>query len=373
MRGDAGLLARGVGGEGAEAVDLDADRVGGGGVALGELVAEIVEGGVGGAPERDRLLDLEVERDAPVLDAAAVLDRHERDEAQQLLGAAGRLLGGERGGGEAVERLVDLAARVGGGLLVAGLGGVAERTERRGGCGRGGRAAVLLVAGGEDVPVAGGLRCGLGLARREALAARGVGVLEQLALACLVGVEQVLGDRDAGGSRRELALTEPGDGGGRVCARAREARGGAEVAQQQPRAGGGGVAAARAVERDRVGAGEQRGLHLAARGGQRAAIAAPRGPLGDAQRAPQRPVGRRGVRPQRAPQDAAIRRAGTPDVALHLRPACRGSGPPVRRRARAGRARRSPTACSGLRPGPGPRRRAPRPRRRWPSRASCVF
>ena len=39
-----------------------------------------------------------------VLDAAAVLDRHEREEAQQLLGAAGGLLGGERRGGEAVER-----------------------------------------------------------------------------------------------------------------------------------------------------------------------------------------------------------------------------------------------------------------------------
>ena len=197
----------------AEAVDLDADRVGGGRVALGELVAEVVEGGVGGGGERDRLLDLEVERDPPVLDAAAVLDRHERDEAQQLLGAARRLLGGERRGGEAVERLVDLAAGVGGGLRVAGLGGVARSSAKaRAGGVRGGRAAVLLVARREDLPVAGGLGGGLGLAGGEALLARGVGVLEQLAQARLVGVEQVLGDREPRRARRQLALGEPADG-----------------------------------------------------------------------------------------------------------------------------------------------------------------
>ena len=77
---------------------------------------------------------------------------------------------------------------------------------------RGGRAAVLLVAGGEDLPVAGGLGGGLGLAGGEALLARAVGVLEQLAQARLVGVEQVLGDREPRRARRQLALGEPRDG-----------------------------------------------------------------------------------------------------------------------------------------------------------------
>ena len=89
---DAGLALPGLGDVRAELVDLRPRRaLVVRRVALGELVAQVVEGGVGGGLERDRLLDLEVERDAPVLDAAPVLDRHERDEAQQLLGAAGRL------------------------------------------------------------------------------------------------------------------------------------------------------------------------------------------------------------------------------------------------------------------------------------------
>ena len=54
--------------------------------------------------ERHRLLDLEVQVHGRAVDAAAVLDRHEREEAQQLLGAARGLVGRERRRGEALER-----------------------------------------------------------------------------------------------------------------------------------------------------------------------------------------------------------------------------------------------------------------------------
>ena len=79
-------------------------RLGARGVALGELVAQVGEGRGGAGAEGDRLLDLEVERHAVVVDAAVVLDRHEREEAQQLLRAAGGLVGREGRGGEALER-----------------------------------------------------------------------------------------------------------------------------------------------------------------------------------------------------------------------------------------------------------------------------
>ena len=86
-------------------------RRGGAAVALGHCSWRSAERGSGARVEGDRLLDLEVERDAVVLDAAAVLDRDEREEAQQLLRAARRLLGRERRGGEALERAGDLVAR----------------------------------------------------------------------------------------------------------------------------------------------------------------------------------------------------------------------------------------------------------------------
>ena len=70
--------------------------------------------------ERDRLLDLEVARDPVALDAAAVLDRHEREELQQLLCAPRGLLRRERRGGEArrsaasaaIDRLAASAAKL---------------------------------------------------------------------------------------------------------------------------------------------------------------------------------------------------------------------------------------------------------------------
>ena len=82
--------------DGAEAVEAARGGVGARAVALGQLVAQVGEGALRAGAEGDRLLDLEVERDPPVVDAAPVLDRHERQEAQQLLGAARGLLGRER-------------------------------------------------------------------------------------------------------------------------------------------------------------------------------------------------------------------------------------------------------------------------------------
>ncbi len=106
-------LGDGVGG------DLRAARV-----ALGELVAQVRERADGAGAEGDGLLDLEVARDVRVLHAAAVLDRDELEELQQLLGAAGGLLRRERGGGEAGERLVGAVQRGG---QVRGRG---QRVER---------------------------------------------------------------------------------------------------------------------------------------------------------------------------------------------------------------------------------------------------
>ena len=58
-------------------------------------------------PERDRLLDLEVERHPAVVDAPSVLDRDEREKAEELTCPPYLLLGGQRSGPEAGERLLD--------------------------------------------------------------------------------------------------------------------------------------------------------------------------------------------------------------------------------------------------------------------------
>ena len=70
---------------------LDATRRGP--VAREEARLEVGERGRGAVAERDRLLDLEVLRDAPVADAASVLDRDEAEEPIELAGAPERLLG----------------------------------------------------------------------------------------------------------------------------------------------------------------------------------------------------------------------------------------------------------------------------------------
>ena len=64
------------------------DAGGGGRVALDQPAVEVCESLRGAVAERHGLLDLERERHAPVGDAAAVLDRDEREEAEELSGAA---------------------------------------------------------------------------------------------------------------------------------------------------------------------------------------------------------------------------------------------------------------------------------------------
>ena len=81
------------------------------GVALLERRLEVVEGRLGALGEGDRLLDLEREGDLAVIGAAVVLDRDQVEEAGQLCGPPRLLLGGERRGGEAVDRLERLVAR----------------------------------------------------------------------------------------------------------------------------------------------------------------------------------------------------------------------------------------------------------------------
>ena len=66
------------------------------GVALLQDGLEVGERRLGAVAERHRLLDLELDRDPPVVGAVVVLDRHEVEEADQLLRAP-RLLLGENG------------------------------------------------------------------------------------------------------------------------------------------------------------------------------------------------------------------------------------------------------------------------------------
>ena len=173
------------------------------------------------------------------LDAAAVLDRDEREELQQLLRAPRGLLGREGRGGEALERLLGGVER--GAEVRAGLGQRGERGRR---LLLGGRAAVLGVARREDREVARGLGGGLGAARREVLLDAAAGVGEQLAQPRLVGVEQVLLDRlRSRPSAVSLPRASWSSASVPLRARAREARRGAVLAQQQPALGGRGVAA----------------------------------------------------------------------------------------------------------------------------------
>ena len=201
-----------------QAVEAARGRVGARAVALGQLVAQVGERALRAGAEGDRLLDLEVERHPPVVDAAPVLDRHEREEAQQLLGAARGLLGREGRRREAVEGAGGLRARRQE-RLAARQRRVAQAREGGAGARGGGRAAVLRVARGQDGEVALGLRRGLGAADRQVALLAAGGVVEQLAQARLVGVEQVLGDGGAGRAGAEPAGLQAPERDGGVGAR----------------------------------------------------------------------------------------------------------------------------------------------------------
>ncbi len=138
----------------AELVDDDADARRRGCVAPGQGGFEIGVGLGGAVPERDRLLHLEVERHPAVVDPAAVLDRHEREEAQELARPALLLLGGQRRGAEARQRLVERGARLVVGGLVAGERSRGKRLRSLVEAGRCGRSALLAVGRREDAGVA---------------------------------------------------------------------------------------------------------------------------------------------------------------------------------------------------------------------------
>ena len=115
------VAARGGGEVVAERRERRLELSGRGGVAAEEDRLEVGERGGRAVAERDRLLDLEVEHDAPVADAASVLDRDELGEAQELAGAPQLLRVGERRGAEALERALepDERARRGAGVRLA--------------------------------------------------------------------------------------------------------------------------------------------------------------------------------------------------------------------------------------------------------------
>ena len=135
---------------------------------------------------------------------------------------------------------------------------------------------------------------------------RAVGVGEQVALAGLVGVEQVLRDGLGGRVGRDPAAREALDRERRVRARAGEPGRRAELAQQQPGAGGLGVAVADGGERRGERAAQQRAAQRAAGGGERLGVTVGGGPPGVAQRGAGGGVGRRLVRADPGPQRAAI-------------------------------------------------------------------
>ena len=83
------------------------DAGGCGRVALDQPAVEVCEGLRRAVAERHRLLDLERERHAPVGDAAAVLDRDEREEAEELSGAADLLRRREGCRAKGVQCLID--------------------------------------------------------------------------------------------------------------------------------------------------------------------------------------------------------------------------------------------------------------------------
>ena len=181
---------------------------------------------------------------------------------------------------------------------------------------RGGRGAARpLVARREDGPEPGGQRRRSRAQRapkpRSAASSAAVELLDERGL---VGVEQVLLHLEQRLARAEPAAAEGAHGQGGVHARAREAGGLAELAQQQPGGRALGVAGAHARQRDRVGAAQQRGPQPAARGGQGHLVAVRRGALRGGQggeRGAARPQGRRSAgRASSGPRSCG---AGAPD------------------------------------------------------------
>jgi hypothetical protein len=213
---------------------------GAGRVPLGELVAQVAERGAGAVREGHRLPDLEVQRHAGAVHAAAVLDGHEREEAQELLGAARGLLLREPGRGEVLQ------GGPGGGDLPGRRrlrdGRAPQRGEAGGGTAGGRLPAILDVAQAQQGEVALGLAGRLRRADRQVARDAGGRIVQERAQPRLVGVEKVPGDRGAGLARRQPPGLECRDGGGGpVPARAKRVATRTSRSASQSRASAGSV------------------------------------------------------------------------------------------------------------------------------------
>ena len=284
-----------------------------------------------------------------------VLDRDQLDEAGQLAGAAGLLLGGERRRREAVERSRHPAARGREAGRVASRGGARERGEGGVGGSAGAAPARPLVLGREDRPEAGGHRRGLGPARVEA-------ALGGVARRRRAGRRRWPGRRRAGPSSRPAR-----PGGARCAASSRTASVAStpgrvkRVALRNSRSSSQ-VAAARRVAgpHGRQGDGVAAAQKSAARSRPRAAARAvssraraARAALASAARVG--PVGRRRVAPQALGERAAQLARGPPHQPLR--------GARLVEQQRALRLERQVLHALGRAPGRAPPAR-PRPARR---------
>ncbi len=236
----------------------------------------------GSVSERDRLLDLERGRHPSVGHAAAVLDRDEGEEAQELAGPPDLLLRCERRRPETVERALDGLASPDVGRRVACQGRGCQLVESRQRLPSGGGAALTPERRLEDVEVASGASALGRQARGEASLDRLVGSFERDPEAGLVGVEVVGPHRRKGLRCRALPFCQRGDRERRVRAGSGEPRRRPELADEQPALRLGEAASLEAREHPAVGAGEHRRLELRARCGQLHLVAADDGALGAA-------------------------------------------------------------------------------------------
>ena len=233
-RGDA-VPANGCGERRTELVELRTQRASACRVSREQRRLDVLERGCGAVPERHGLLDLELERDAPVLDAAAVLDRHELEEAFELSGATLQLDGGERRRAEGLEHPIDACELVCRERSTArrvrdALERASELTLRR-------DAALGAVDGCEDPPVAERERGHLGAC---CVVSELVGVLEprqRAPEACVVGVEEVAAHDTCGRLRRHRPRLELVEGDGRIRGGAREPRRRPELPHEEPASG----------------------------------------------------------------------------------------------------------------------------------------
>ena len=184
----------------------------------GERRLELAERLRGTFTERDRLLDLEVERHPAAVDAPLVLDRDEREEPLELAGAPERLLLGERRCPEALESPVDLGPGDAHGSPVSRFGRRREARElpaQRDPCGP---TSLGRIRRRQDPEVPRGEHRGTRAADVEPTRPRIVHRLDRDPQARLVRVQEIDPRRLRGCPRRELAPRERVQGERRVGA-----------------------------------------------------------------------------------------------------------------------------------------------------------